>query len=70
MSRVFSLDDVAASLGTVLGPIIGGSLKEYMGYTYMCWTWSKLSILRNVCNFLIPSRRFADYSCYFGDVLL
>ncbi|RAL17045.1 putative MFS transporter [Aspergillus homomorphus CBS 101889] len=41
MSRVFSLDDVAASLGTVLGPIIGGFLKEYAGYTSMCWTWSK-----------------------------
>ncbi|QKX54312.1 uncharacterized protein TRUGW13939_01398 [Talaromyces rugulosus] len=39
MSRVFSLDDVAASLGTVLGPIVGGFLKEYVGYTYMCWAW-------------------------------
>ncbi|KAJ5800087.1 uncharacterized protein N7518_002155 [Penicillium psychrosexuale] len=45
MSRVFSLDDVAASLGTVLGPIIGGSLKEHFGYTYMSLTWSVLYII-------------------------
>lgn len=43
MSRVFSLDDVAASLGTVLGPIIGGFLTQYKGYDFMCFTWSKLS---------------------------
>ncbi|CAG8909808.1 unnamed protein product [Penicillium egyptiacum] len=51
MSRVFSLDDVAASLGTVLGPIIAGFLKEYAGYIYMCWTWSKSSLRRNGCIF-------------------
>ncbi|KAJ5169846.1 Major facilitator superfamily domain general substrate transporter [Penicillium coprophilum] len=41
MSRVFSMMDVAASLGMIIGPIIGGSLKEMLGYRYMSWTWSK-----------------------------
>lgn len=33
--------DVAASFGMMIGPIIGGSLKEMVGYKYMSWTWSK-----------------------------
>ncbi|CAG8905880.1 unnamed protein product [Penicillium egyptiacum] len=41
MSRVFSMLDVAASFGMMIGPIIGGSLKEMVGYKYMSWTWSK-----------------------------
>ncbi|KAJ5128675.1 hypothetical protein N7476_007294 [Penicillium atrosanguineum] len=61
MSRVFSLDDVAASLGTVLGPIIGGFLKEYTGYIYMCWTWSKSCLRRNA--FYTPLLLFL--SCFF-----
>ncbi|KAJ5503925.1 Major facilitator superfamily domain general substrate transporter [Penicillium fimorum] len=40
MSRIFSMMDVAASLGMMIGPIIGGSLKEMLGYKYMSWTWS------------------------------
>lgn len=41
MSRVFSMMDVADSLGMMIGPIIGGSLKEMVGYKCMSWTWSK-----------------------------
>lgn len=41
MSRVVSLIEVAASLGTVLGPVIGGFIKETFGYNSMCWSWSE-----------------------------
>lgn len=54
LSRVFSMVEVAASLGTILGPIIGGALKEIIGYTYMSWTWSKSFCLqRNTSLILI-----------------
>ncbi|CAG8890978.1 unnamed protein product [Penicillium egyptiacum] len=45
MSRVFSMMEVAASLGMTIGPIIGGYLKEMVGYDYMSWTWSVLYII-------------------------
>ncbi|CAG8255005.1 unnamed protein product [Penicillium nalgiovense] len=45
MSRLFSMLDVAASFGMMIGPIIGGSLKEMVGYKYMSWTWSLLYLL-------------------------
>ncbi|KAJ5380410.1 Tetracycline resistance protein TetA/multidrug resistance protein MdtG [Penicillium cataractarum] len=35
LSRVFSMVDVSASFGMMIGPIIGGVLKETIGYTYM-----------------------------------
>lgn len=41
LSRVFSMMEVAASLGMTIGPIVSGVLKENLGYTYMSWTWSK-----------------------------
>lgn len=40
-SRVFAMMEVAASLGMMLGPIIGGFLKEMFGHSYMSWTWGK-----------------------------
>ncbi|KAJ5781838.1 uncharacterized protein N7518_010321 [Penicillium psychrosexuale] len=45
MSRVFSMMDVADSLGMMIGPIIGGSLKEMVGYKCMSWAWSLLYLL-------------------------
>ncbi|KAJ5971872.1 uncharacterized protein N7479_001790 [Penicillium vulpinum] len=45
MSRVFSMMDVAASLGMMLGPILGGLLKEIIGYKCMSWTWALLYLL-------------------------
>ncbi|KAJ5813806.1 Tetracycline resistance protein TetA/multidrug resistance protein MdtG [Penicillium pulvis] len=38
LSRVFSMTDVATSLGMAIGPVVSGSLKELVGYTYMNWT--------------------------------
>ncbi|KAJ5644202.1 Major facilitator superfamily domain general substrate transporter [Penicillium longicatenatum] len=40
ISRVFSMLDVAASLGSMIGPILGGSLRALVGYEYMSWAWS------------------------------
>lgn len=40
-SRIFSMAEVASTLGLILGPILSGSLTEVFGYTYMSWTWSK-----------------------------
>ena len=34
-SRVFSLTEVAFSLGSMLGPLISGTLSETAGYYYM-----------------------------------
>ncbi|CAI7565852.1 unnamed protein product [Penicillium glandicola] len=45
LSRVFSMMEVAASLGMTIGPIIGGYLKEMVGYDYMSWTWRGLLYL-------------------------
>ncbi|KAM0124396.1 hypothetical protein ACHAO1_011057 [Botrytis cinerea] len=42
LSRVFSMMDAAASLGMMIGPIMGGSLKELIGYEWMNWTWGLL----------------------------
>ncbi|KAJ5184505.1 Major facilitator superfamily domain general substrate transporter [Penicillium cf. griseofulvum] len=39
VSRVIAMMDVAASLGTMIGPILGGSLKALFGYEYMSLTW-------------------------------
>ncbi|KAJ5273186.1 Major facilitator superfamily domain general substrate transporter [Penicillium angulare] len=44
-SRIFSLLDVAVSFGTMIGPIIGGPLKELAGWKYMNWTWSILYLI-------------------------
>ncbi|KAI9646631.1 hypothetical protein NHQ30_004627 [Ciborinia camelliae] len=41
LSRVFSMLDACASLGMMLGPIMGGSFKALIGYKYMNWIWSK-----------------------------
>jgi hypothetical protein len=43
VSRVIAMMDVAASLGTMIGPILGGSLKTLFGYECMSFTWSKSS---------------------------
>lgn len=40
ISRVISMLDVAASLGSMIGPILGGSLRALAGYKFMSWTWS------------------------------
>ncbi|KAF7917623.1 uncharacterized protein EAE98_010039 [Botrytis deweyae] len=45
LSRVFSMLDAGASLGMMLGPIIGGSFKELIGYRYMNWIWSFLYLM-------------------------
>ncbi|KAJ5502337.1 Major facilitator superfamily domain general substrate transporter [Penicillium fimorum] len=45
LSRVFSMMEVAASLGMTIGPVIGGYLKEMVGYDYMSWTWSLLYLI-------------------------
>ncbi|TGO14981.1 hypothetical protein BTUL_0046g00730 [Botrytis tulipae] len=45
LSRVFSMLDAGASLGMTLGPIIGGSFKELIGYRYMNWIWSFLYLM-------------------------
>jgi len=42
LSRVFSMMDAAASLGMMIGPIMGGSLKELIGYEWMNRTWGLL----------------------------
>ncbi|CAI7633916.1 unnamed protein product [Penicillium glandicola] len=39
VSRVIAMMDVAASLGMMIGPIVGGSLKALLGYEYMSLTW-------------------------------
>ncbi|TEY32551.1 hypothetical protein BOTCAL_0727g00020 [Botryotinia calthae] len=44
-SRVFSMLDAGACLGMMLGPIIGGSFKELIGYRYMNWIWSLLYLI-------------------------
>lgn len=41
VSRVIAMMDVAASLGMMVGPIMGGFLKELVGYEGMSLTWSK-----------------------------
>ncbi|KAJ5764813.1 Tetracycline resistance protein TetA/multidrug resistance protein MdtG [Penicillium odoratum] len=41
LSRVFSMMEVAASLGMTIGPIVSGLLKENLGYACMSWTLSK-----------------------------
>jgi MFS family permease len=41
LSRVIAMMDVAASLGMLLGPILGGSLMEHSGYEDMCFIWSR-----------------------------
>lgn len=45
VSRVIAMMDVAASLGMMIGPIIGGSLKALLGYEYMSFTWSLLYLV-------------------------
>ncbi|KAJ5644424.1 Major facilitator superfamily domain general substrate transporter [Penicillium longicatenatum] len=40
ISRVFSMLDVAASLGSMIGPVLGGSLRALAGYEYTSWAWS------------------------------
>ncbi|KOS37393.1 hypothetical protein ACN38_g11818 [Penicillium nordicum] len=40
VSRVIAMMDVAASLGMMVGPIMGGFLKELVGYEGMSLTWS------------------------------
>ncbi|KAL5686450.1 hypothetical protein EMGR_002809 [Emarellia grisea] len=62
MSRVFSLDDVAASLGTVLGPIIGGFLTQYKGYDFMCFTWSVIYIVLATLVLCVLGRDHASKS--------
>lgn len=42
MSRVLSIIELTASLGNIVGPVMGGSLKELVGYACMSWVWSKL----------------------------
>jgi hypothetical protein len=41
LSRVFSMVDVASSLGLTIGPVVAGALTETVGYTLMSWFWSK-----------------------------
>ncbi|OQD79855.1 hypothetical protein PENANT_c043G03981 [Penicillium antarcticum] len=45
LSRTFSMTEVAATLGMIIGPVLSGSLTELVGYSYMSWTWSVLSII-------------------------
>ncbi|KAJ5678736.1 Major facilitator superfamily domain general substrate transporter [Penicillium macrosclerotiorum] len=45
LSRVFSMIEVSASLGMMIGPIIGGFLKETIGYTYMSCAFGLLHII-------------------------
>ncbi|CAG8359043.1 unnamed protein product [Penicillium salamii] len=40
VSRVIAMMDVAASLGMMIGPILGGLLNARLGYEYMSLTWS------------------------------
>lgn len=42
--------DAAASLGMMIGPIMGGSLKELIGYEWMNWTWGKKIDFYIVCH--------------------
>ncbi|EPS33192.1 hypothetical protein PDE_08154 [Penicillium oxalicum 114-2] len=57
MSRVVSLIEVAASLGTVLGPVIGGFIKETFGYNSMCWSWSVLNGVLAIVSICFLSRK-------------
>jgi len=41
VSRVIAMMDVAASLGMMVGPILGGALKALLGYKYMSFMWCK-----------------------------
>ncbi|TGO83535.1 hypothetical protein BPOR_0630g00040 [Botrytis porri] len=45
LSRVFSMLYAGASLGMTMGPIIGGSFKELVGYRYMNCIWSFLYLI-------------------------
>ncbi|KAE8356229.1 major facilitator superfamily domain-containing protein [Aspergillus coremiiformis] len=44
-SRVFSMTEVAFSLGSMLGPLIAGSLSEVIGYYYMNIILAAISLL-------------------------
>jgi hypothetical protein len=40
-SRVFAMTDIAASLGMMIGPVMGSSLKALIGYEWMNCTWGE-----------------------------
>lgn len=43
---MFALMETASSIGMMIGPLLGGALRELFGYDYMSWTWSEwLSLL-------------------------
>ncbi|KAJ5765375.1 Tetracycline resistance protein TetA/multidrug resistance protein MdtG, partial [Penicillium odoratum] len=41
LSRVFALVETVSSIGMIIGPMLGGALKELAGYDCMSWTWSR-----------------------------
>ncbi|KAJ5524271.1 Tetracycline resistance protein TetA/multidrug resistance protein MdtG, partial [Penicillium frequentans] len=51
LSRVFALMETASSIGMMIGPLLGGALRELFGYDYMSWTWSEwLSLLIGIIS--------------------
>ncbi|ESZ90466.1 hypothetical protein SBOR_9160 [Sclerotinia borealis F-4128] len=61
LSRVFSMMDAAASLGMMIGPIMGGSLKELIGYEWMNWTWGLFYLaLALLITCFLDSRKVAE----------
>ncbi|KAJ5467233.1 hypothetical protein N7475_004985 [Penicillium sp. IBT 31633x] len=50
-ARIFSMTEVATTLGLIIGPILSGSLTELVGYTYMSWTWSVLHVMLAILAF-------------------
>jgi hypothetical protein len=50
-NRVFALQDIALSLGLMIGPLISGSLSEAVGYFWMSFVLGEffLSLLYRSC---------------------
>lgn len=50
---MLSIIEFTASLGGIVGPVMGGLLKELVGYACMTWVWSKLWSFTYLLTFLI-----------------
>ncbi|KAJ5087594.1 hypothetical protein N7456_011210 [Penicillium angulare] len=65
-SRIFSLLDVAVSFGTMIGPVIGGPLKELAGWKYMNWTWKRTPKKLTPLTVALGRSLFYVYKGYYG----
>ncbi|PQE15107.1 MFS transporter protein [Rutstroemia sp. NJR-2017a BVV2] len=57
VSRVFAMTDVAVSLGMMIGPIMGSSLKAVVGYELMNCAWGLLYLITAVLAFCLLGPR-------------